>query len=432
MDDTDAFQVLVVALCVIGSMFFSGSETAITSLDVHRARRVVEEGGRRGRLMEFWVNHPVRVLSTILVGNNITNTLMGALVTALAIRHLNGGPYGEYAVGGAVVLTTILLLIFGEITPKAIGRAYSEQLSLPALGVLSALSRVMSPALWLLTRITNFVLKRFTGGGNLSLSSPVTSDEIGYLVKVGRSQGSINADQAALLRRIVSFEDKIVRDIMVPVDNVTAVDLEWDARQVREVAIRSGHSRLPVYQGNVDSIRGILHIKQLVGLADQETIERILRPPVFVSESQRLHDVLRRFKEQRVHLGIVVDDAGDTVGVITLEDVLEQIVGQIFDESDRAPLRSGPEQQDGVYYFHGQDSLTRVEERLKIEEFEELEGVDSIGDLLTRLAGQIPIAGSVFVWENIRFKVLAADDRHVIRVSVERVEPTIEVNPASE
>ncbi len=432
MDEIDALQVLVVALCVVGSMFFSGSETAITSLDIRRARRVVEDGGRRGRLMAFWVNQPVRVLSTILVGNNITNTLMSALITAIAIRHLQGGPYGDYAVAGAVIFTTILLLIFGEITPKAIGRAYNEQVSLPALGVLSVLSQLMAPALWLLTRITNFVLKRFTGGGNLSLSSPVTSDEIGYLVKVGRSQGSINADQAALLRRIVSFEDKIVRDIMVPVDQVTAVDLEWEVRQVREVAIRSGHSRLPVYQSNIDSVRGILHIKQLVGLADDESIERILRPPVFVSESQRLHDVLRRFKEQRVHLGIVVDDAGDTVGVITLEDVLEQIVGQIFDESDRAPLRSSPEQQDGVYFFHGQDSLTRVEERLKIEEFEELEGVDSIGDLLTRLAGQIPIAGSVFVWENIRFKVLAADDRHVIRVSVERVEPTIEINAVNE
>ena len=207
---------------------------------------------------------------------------------------------------------------------------------------------------------------------------------------------------------------------MVPVDQVTAVDLEWEVRQVREVAIRSGHSRLPVYQSNIDSVRGILHIKQLVGLADDESIERILRPPVFVSESQRLHDVLRRFKEQRVHLAIAVDDAGDTVGVVTLEDVIEQLVGQIFDETDQAgPMFSAAD--DGLMYLDGQGSLHRVEEGLRVE-FEDIDGVDSVGDLLTRLAGEMPIAGSVFVWEGVRFKVLAADKTRIIRVSAERVD----------
>ncbi|MCA9689627.1 MAG: HlyC/CorC family transporter, partial [Myxococcales bacterium] len=322
MDDADAFQGLVVLLCLGGSMFFSGSETAITSVDNRRAQRIVDAGARGSKVMEFWVQQPVRVLSTILVGNNVTNTLMGSLVTAIAIRHLHGGAYGDYAVATAVFITTVLLLIFGEITPKAIGRAYSEKIAIPALGALRVMARLMAPALWLLTRITNLFLRRFVGD-EVNLLSRVTSDEIGYLVKVGRREGSINADQAALLQGIVRFEDKIARDIMVPEDKVTAVDLAWDVKQIREVATRSGHSRLPVYQGSVDNIRGILHIKQLVGLDDRGSVASILRPPVFVSESLRLHDVLRRFKEQRVHLGIVVDDAGDTVGVVTLEDVLE-------------------------------------------------------------------------------------------------------------
>ncbi len=426
MDDTDTLEVLIVLLCLIGSMFFSGSETVVTSLDDRRARRIVEAGGRGSTLMGMWVHHPVRVLSTILVGNNITNTLMGALVTALAIRHFGGGPYGEYAVATAVFITTVLLLIFGEITPKAVGRAHSEKIALPALAVLQVISKIMAPVLWLLTKITNFIVRRLVGDQNLSPLNRVTTDEIGYLVKVGRREGSIAAEQAALLQGIVRFEDKIVRDILIPVDKVTAVDLSWGVKRVSQVAGRSGHSRLPVYEGNIDNIKGILHIKQLVGLGPEESIARILRPPVFISESLRLHDLLQRFKEQRVHLGIVVDDAGDTVGVVTLEDVLEQIVGQIFDETDRAPLPSA-NAQSGLFYFDGQDSLTRVEEELVTDEVaEEMEGVDSVGDLLTRLAGQIPVAGSVFVWERLRFKVLAADARHVIRVSVEKIEPMVD------
>lgn len=420
MNDADTLGVLTVLLCLIGSMFFSGSETAITSMDERRARRVVEEGGFRGKVMRAWVDDPVRVLSTILIGNNIVNTLMGAVVTALALRHLAGGPNGDYAVPIAVTVTTALLLIFGEITPKALGRVYSERVSVPALYVLGALSKVITPVLWLVTKLTNVLLKALVGDADQSMNR-VTADEIGYLVDVGHREGSIRAGQAALIQGIIRFEDKIVRDIMVPADRVTAVGRAWDVRRVREVAARSGHSRLPVFDGDINNIVGVLHIKQLVGVADTGSIDRITRAPVFISESLRLHDLLTRFKENRGHLAIVVDDAGDTVGVVTLEDVLEQIVGQIFDETDRAPPQ-GQQDQPGIAFFDGQESLTIVEERLAVEIEEEIEGVHSIGDLLTHLAGQIPIAGSVFVWEGLRFKVVAADARHVIRVSVEQVE----------
>jgi CBS domain containing-hemolysin-like protein len=417
MSDADILAVITVVLCLAASMFFSGSETAITSLDSHRAQRLVEEGGRDGRLAAFWVRDPVRVLSTILVGNNIANTLLGAVVTATAIRHLYGGAWGDYAVGIAVFVTTVALLIIGEITPKALGKIYSDRLALPALVVLRGMSKLLAPALWLLTAITNRLVRRAEQQAGASTVSRVTSDDIGYLVQLGQREGSIDPSQAMLLAGIVRFEAKIVRDIMIPESRVTAVNLAWSVSQVREVAIRSGHSRLPVYEGRLNNVRGVLHIKQLVGLSDNESLHRVIRPPVFISQTMRLHDLLQRFKEQRVHLAIVVDDAGDAVGIVTLEDVLEQIVGQIFDESDRAPLTPIPELH-GATIVDGQDSLTRVEEQLGID-LPDLEGVISVGDLLTYLAGQIPIAGSIFVWEGMRFKVLEADARHVIRVRVE-------------
>lgn len=417
MSDADVLGVLTVVLCLIASMFFSGSETAITSFDAHRAKRLVEDGGRAGKIAAFWVRDPVRVLSTILVGNNVANTLMGAVITAIAIRHLQEGPWGSYAVGFAVFVTTVLLLILGEITPKALGKIYSERLAIPALWLLRGISRLMAPALWLLTAITNALVRRAERQAGAANASRVTSDDIGYLVQVGQREGSIEANQAMLLAGIVRFEAKIVRDIMIPESRMTAVNLAWNVAQVREVAIRSGHSRLPVYEGQLNNIRGVLHIKQLVGLAESDPLTRVLRPPVFISQTMRLHDLLQRFKEQRVHLAIVVDDAGDAVGIVTLEDVLEQIVGQIFDETDRAPV--APLQDGhGLMIVDGQDSLTRVEERLGVE-LPEIEGVISVGDVLTHLAGQIPIAGSVFVWEGLRFKVLEADARHVVRVRVE-------------
>lgn len=418
MSDADALSALVMLLCLGGSMFFSSSETALTSLGPHQARKILEEGGRHARTVATWVERPVRVLSTILVGNNVVNTLMGSVATALAIRHLGGGRWGEYAVPVAVVFTTALLLVFGEIGPKAVGRVYSKRIALPMLAVLNVIDRILTPVTWSLSRLTELILRRAPRD---EAGPKVTADELDYLVKVGQREGSIPAEQAELLRGIFRFEDKITRDIMVPRDRVTAIDLEWDIARVIERAHGSGHSRMPVIEGDLDHIKGVLHIKQLVGLRHpgRADIQRVMRPPLFVSESLHIGDLLQRFREQRVHLAIVVDDGGRTIGVVTLEDVLEQIVGQIFDESDKAPV--GTMEHAGVVFLDGQASLTRIEERFGVE-LPELEGVDSVGDLLAQLAGQMPTTGSVFVYEGVRYKVLAANDRRVMRVSAELIE----------
>jgi putative hemolysin len=427
MSDADLLSLIVCLLCLGGSMFFSSSETAITSYGDRRARRAKEEGGREGKLFGWWVDHPVRVLTTILLGNNAVNTLLGATATALAIRHLEYTEWAGWAVPAAVVVTTGVLLVFGEIVPKALGKLFSPKLAIPALTVLHALSRVFLPFVWTLAKITDRVIRRAHDPAHNG--ARVTSGELGYLVKVAEREGTIPAEQAQLLQQVFRFEEKIVRDIMVPLDKVVAVDLTWPIEKIMRVAHATGHSRLPVYESHIDKVRGVLHIKQIVGIemavskssesSTYRTIESLLRKPFFVSESLLIHDLLRRFKDERAHLAIVVDDAGDTVGVVTLEDVIEQLVGQIFDESDRAPAQAPPDR--GVKYLDGQSSLAKVEEALNVE-FEEIDGVNSIGDLLTRLAGQMPGAGSVFVWEGVRFKVLAADATRIIRVSVERVE----------
>ena len=427
MDDADTLSLLVFVLCLGGSFLFSGSETAITSFGDRKALRIKEEGGREGKLFGWWLDHPIEVLTTILLGNNVVNSLMGATATALTIRHLEGTSRAGWAVPVAVFVTTILVLMFGEIVPKALGKLFSAKLTIPALTVLHGLSRVFLPFVWVLARITDRVIRRAHDPANNG--ARVTSGELGYLVKVAEREGTIPAEQAQLLQQVFRFEEKIIRDIMVPLDRVVAVDLTWPIEKIMRVAHSTGHSRLPVYESHIDKIRGVLHIKQIVGIettfgkasesSTYRTIESLLRKPFFVSESLLIHDLLRRFKDERAHLAIVVDDGGDTVGVVTLEDVIEQLVGQIFDESDRAPAQVPPDR--GVKYLDGQSSLASVEEALNAE-FEEIDGVNSIGDLLTRLAGQMPVAGSVFVWEGIRFKVLAADATRIIRVSVERVE----------
>jgi putative hemolysin len=427
MDDADTLSLLVFVLCLCASFFFSGSETAITSFGDRKALRIREDGGREAKLFGWWLDHPIEVLTTILLGNNVVNTLMGATATALTIRHLEGTPWGGWAVPVAVIVTTVLVLMFGEIVPKALGKLFSAKLAIPALTVLHALSRVFLPFVWVLAKITDRVIRRAHDPAHNG--ARVTSGELGYLVKVAEREGTIPAEQAQLLQQVFRFEEKIVRDIMVPLDRVVAVDLTWPIEKIMRVAHSTGHSRLPVYENHIDKVLGVLHIKQIVGIEASfgrtsesntyRTIESLLRKPFFVSESLLIHDLLRRFKDERAHLAIVVDDAGDTVGVVTLEDVIEQLVGQIFDESDRAPAQVPPDR--GVKYLDGQSSLASVEEALNVE-FEEIDGVNSVGDLLTRLAGQMPTAGSVFVWEGVRFKVLGADVTRIVRVSVERVE----------
>ncbi len=419
MSEADVLAALVIVLCLGGSMFFSGSETAIMTLGEHQARKLLEEGGREAGIVAPWVHRPVRVLSTILVGNNLVNTVLGSVATAVTIRHLAGGPWSEWAVPVAVFCTTVILLMFGEILPKAVGRLYAQRLALPALAVLNVVAKLLSPAVWLFTKATNFLLQRAAPPPDSG--QKVTADDLAYLVKVGAREGSILPEQAELLRGIFRFDDKIVRHIMVPQDQVTAIDGAWDVERVIQVAMDSGHSRLPVYEGDLDHIKGVLHIKNLVGRQERgrQAMEAAIRPPLFVPESVHISDLLQRFKEERVHLGIVVDDGGHTVGVVTLEDVLEQIVGKIFDETDDAP--NVISDTLGVKYLDGTASITLVEEMFGVE-FEELDGVDSVGDFLPQIAGQIPIAGSVVVYDTLRFKVLAANSRRVIRVSVERVD----------
>jgi len=209
-----------------------------------------------------------------------------------------------------------------------------------------------------------------------------------------------------------------------PDQDLHALDVAWDVERIIAVAKATGHSRMPLYERELDEVRGVLHVKQLVGHTeglDRDSLIRLAREPLFVSESLLIHDLLARFKEERVHLAIVVDDGGQTVGVVTLEDVLEQIVGQIFDETDKAPRSPATSTSDGVVFVDGQDSLRRIEETFDVE-FDEFDGVQSIGDLLTQLAGQMPIAGSIFVYEGLRFKVLAANAKKIIRVSVESLD----------
>ncbi|MFO0636353.1 MAG: hemolysin family protein [Nannocystaceae bacterium] len=419
MSDADLLAALVLLLCLVGSMFFSGSETAITSFGEHQWRKLVEDGGRTGRVARDWVEAPVRVLSTILVGNNLVNTLIGSVTTAAVIRHVGGGELARYSVPIAVFVAAGLTIVFGEILPKAVGKLYAQRLAVPALQVLHYVGKLFAPATAVTTWLTDRVLRRRADADNGA--QRVTSEDLDYLVKVGQREGSIPADQAALLRRVFQFDDTIVRDIMVPRSRVTAIDLTWPVTRIIEVAQASGHSRLPVYEGDIGRIRGVLHIKQLVGAADhsREAVQRLMRPPLFVSESLLIGDLLERFKERRLHLAIVVDDGGHTVGVVTLEDVLEQIVGHIFDESDHAPAQV--HEALGTHYFDGQASLAKLEEAFGVE-FGEEEGVSSVGDMLTQLAGQMPIAGSLFVVEGLRIKVLAADERRVLRVSVEQVQ----------
>jgi putative hemolysin len=425
MSDADILALLTMVLCLMASFFFSGSETAITSFGERRFRRMLEESERPLPAIERWVKQPVQVLSTILLGNNIVNTLLGATATALTLRAFEGTSYASWAIPVAVLATTAVLLVVGEIVPKALGRALHARFAVPALTVLNVLARISWPFVWALALVTDVIVGRALRHQHDEPQNRVTTGEIDYLVKVGQQEGSIPREQADMLHKIFEFEDIFVRDIMVPRDRLSAVDETWSLQQIREVAARSGHSRLPVYSKSLDDIRGVLHIKQLVGIefegADPKRLGQIMRQPFFVSESLRIQDLLRRFKEQRLHLAIVVDDAGDTVGVVTLEDVLEQIVGQIFDESDKAPVHHHADGTGGTFYVDGQSSLHQIEESLGLE-FEEIDGVASVGELLTRLAGQMPIAGSVFVWEGCRFKVLAADARRISRVSVERVE----------
>jgi len=428
---------------LVGSAFFSSTETALTALGEARARQLRESGAPRTRFLSIWIEQPERVLASLLIGNTLAAIGLGALSASVAsdlVADLAGWSEGT-AVAVATVLTTIVVLFFGEIVPKTLGKRRPVHLALATIPMVQLLTWL----LWPLTAATSRAASGFmhlVWRGASTAAPPVTSEEIEYLIEMGTREGVLDEVKEELLNSVLEFADRVVKEIMVPRTRVVAIDRDASPEELTRIVTENPYSRMPVFQGTVDNVVGILMVREIVlelrrGPIQAVGLEGHLRPAFFVPEQMKISRLLKEMQRRHVHLAIVVDEFGGTSGIVTLEDVLEEIVGEIQDEGDAeaAPVKAVGE---GVWLAEATIPLHDLEEYLNGQaapagaglpgeapevHFPEEGDYETLGGFVTATAGRVPAVGSVISWDGLAFTVRGGDERRVTRVEIARREP---------
>ncbi len=409
------WQWIIGLLALLGSAFFSSAETALTALGEARVQALIDSGRRRARLLRLWQKRPDGILSALLLGNTLVNVGMGAL-TALIADELGA----SHAVALLTAVTTIIILLFGEITPKTFAKAHASGYAVFIMPFVALTYWVLFPLAWLFVQLPRAISK--AAGVPQSNRESVTSRELEYLIELGARQGSIDKVREQLLSSVLAFTEVLVKEIMIPRTQVVALEESASFDETLRLVTESELSRIPVYRTSLDEIVGILYVKSLLkdvkrGIEGQFQLSSYLRKPFFVPEVMKVSKLLTEMQKERTHLAVVVDEFGGTSGIVTLEDVVEEIVGEIHDESDieDKKIKVLP---DGVILADAQISIRDLEHHLGVEfppgDYE------TLGGFLTATAGRVPPAGSLVVWGGLTFTVKAADDRRVQKVEIAR------------
>jgi len=421
---------------LFASAFCSGTETALTALGDARARQLRDAGSRRARALGLWIDHPERVLSTLLIGNTLVNIGAGALAAAiggsLAAR---SGWNVATGVTAATAIATVVVLFFGEIIPKTLGKRHPVRVSLAVIPFVRTLSWAMWPLATAVTRATSGLFRVF--GGKASAAPGVTSEEIEYLIEMGTREGVLDEVKEELLNSVLEFADRVAKEIMVPRTRMVAIDRDAPQEELFRIVTENPFSRMPVYEGSIDNVVGVLLVREIIQdlrNARAISLDRYSKPVFFVPEGMKISRLLKEMQRRRTHLAVVVDEFGGTSGLVTLEDVIEEIVGEIQDEGD---VEAAPVKAIGAAAWLAEASIPlhdleaylneRLEEsaaagddRPSQVRFPEEGDYETLGGFVTATAGKVPPVGAVVLWDGLTFTVRAGDERRVTRVEIAR------------
>ena len=330
MDSSDAIQLAVLLLLLGLSAFFSSAETALTTVNKIRVLTLVEEGDKRALRLQKVLDEPSKMLSAILIGNNIVNMSLSSLGTVIATK-----AFGSAGAGIATGILTFLVLVFGEITPKTCATLSAEKLSLGFAGVVYGWMQIATPLIFIINAFSMGVLKLLRVDPN-KRSDIYTEDEIRTIVEVSHQDGAIESEERKMINNVFDLDDHLAKDIMVPRVDMTFLNVNATYGETIEVYRENLFTRLPVYEEHRDNILGILNVKDLILYEDKEhfDVRHILREAYFTHEFKKSSELMMEMRENSISLAIVLDEYGATVGLVTLEDLLEEIVGEIRDEYD--------------------------------------------------------------------------------------------------
>ncbi len=422
--------IVVLVILIFINAFFAASEIALISLNDNKIRLMAEAGDKNARLLRNLLSEPSKFLATIQIGI----TFAGFLASAFAAESFSDRLVELLLAAGvgispavlkviSVTVITLLLsyftLVFGELVPKRLAMQKSEQISRVAVRPLIYLSFVASPFVKLLTISTNFFIKVFGGNPNAD-EEEVTEEEIRMMIDVGEEKGTIQETEKEFINNIFEFDDKTASDIMTHRTDIVGLPAEAGLGDVFELIRREKFSRIPVYQGNIDHIIGILHIKDLIEFAGVDpgsefNLSKLIREPYFVTESKEADELFKEMQFNKTHMAVVIDEYGGTSGIVTIEDLLEEIVGNIFDEYDDE--EQGIEQvDDNTFIFPGLTDLDIVEKLLEVELPTDM--YDTLGGFLMGELGRVPGPEEkpVLEFNEVVFTVEAIQEKRILRV----------------
>jgi CBS domain containing-hemolysin-like protein len=403
--------VLLLFVLLFLSAFFSSAETAFSSVNKIRLQYYADEG-RRGAKKAFIISKNFdEALSTILVGNNLVNIAAATISSQLAIG-LFGPNMGVFI---STFVVTILVLIFGEILPKSLAKEYAESYSLKISGILSLLIKLFHPITWMFIQLRKAVSALIN---NKEVHPSMTEEEIKVMIEISEEEGVIEKHEKELVHRSLEFNDIIVAEILRPRTDIIAVNQNSTIEEIKEVFFREQYSRIPVYDGNIDNITGILSEKDFLKLLIQDNeskLQELFRYPLFVVESMKVSTLLPQLQKQKTHMAIVIDEYGGTAGLITLEDILEEIVGEIWDEHD-----------EKIKLLNQVDSKTYViSADYPLDEFARFTNVElpdstyhTLGGWLTEQFQRIPHKGEQLTYEHVTLQIEEADEKRLRQIKI--------------
>jgi Mg2+/Co2+ transporter CorB len=403
------------------SAFFSSSETSMMALNRYRLKHLVKEGHRGAKLAEKLLDKPDQLLGLILFGNNLVNISAASIATVIGIKL-----YGEAGIAIATIVLTVLVLIFAEVAPKTIAALYPETIAFPAAYILTFLGKLFFPFVWLINLLANTLLSIFRIRPENTDIAPLSRDELRTVVQ--EAGHMIPIRHKKMLISILDLENSIVDDIMVPRNEIEGLDLNESSDEIIKQIINCQHTRLIVYQDNIDNIKGILHARKFPRIiyADQQPsnkeITSLLDEPYFVPMGTPLHVQLRFFQKQKIRLGLVVDEYGDMQGIVTMEDILEEIVGE-FTTDLQTYSQDINFQDDGSILIDGTAMLRDINRQLHWNL--PMDGPKTLNGLILESLEYIPESGTSLKIENYMLEIIQSGDNAVKKVKVENLETKV-------
>ena len=406
-------EILILIILLILSGFFSGSEVALVSLTKHKAEYMLKKKKSGAIFVKRLKDNPQRMLATILIGNNLANVAASALATSVMI-----GIFKNYAVGIATGVMTLLILVFGEITPKSIAAKNNEVISRLVAPTIWYLSIILAPILSILDKFLNRFIKLV---GIKAQEKAITEEELISMIKVAEEAGSIKEIEEKMLKSILEFDDINVGEISTPRRDMVLVESKVKIKDAFKVFLRKNHTRIPIYERQKENIVGITHIKDIIrnmhGKAKSLSVRKIMYKPYFVPEAKKISDLLRKFQKRKDHMAIVVDEHGSITGLVTLEDVLEEIVGEIMDETDIIAPNIKTIGKN-TWIVNGKTDIDEINEKLNMKL--KGKGYDTFSGFVLNYTGKIPKENDEINYKKFRLKIEEIEENRISKVRIEK------------